>query len=154
MKEELKYKEDNFLILLKITVYFLLNAIGVCTGLYGYYMKPFEATRLVVAIGSTIYLVLMGLWTLILQYRIFPSFYRGTNKTTNKSVWIRSTMLFPQAIYQIDLFTPTNSTKMFDSLQVHVEEWIDEDGLIQAEAVVNYLKANLTPKCEKMGKTE
>lgn len=144
MNEDLNFKEDNSLILTKLLVYFLLNAVGVSTGLYGYLVKSFEKTRLIVAIGSTFYLLATGIWTLILQYYIVGTLYRGRDQN-GKSVWLRSSIKYPQGIYRIELLK-TSSGQQVSAVEIGVGEWIDLDGGIRADLLVQSLNEKLVPK--------
>lgn len=145
MNEEAGFKEDNSLILLKLAVYFFLNLVGICTGLYGYLVKPFAATRLLVFIGSTFYLVATGLWTLALQYRIVQTLYRGRDQQ-GKTVWLRSTMKYPQAIYKIELLQVGSKKAIGSAVEIDVGQWIDIDGNVLSHKISTDLKTKLVPK--------
>lgn len=145
MNEEAGFKEDNYLILLKLVVYFILNLVGVCTGLYGYYIKPFSSTRLLVFIGSSFYLLATGLWTLILQYHIAHTLYRGCDKN-GKTVWIRSTIQYPQGIYKLELLKVGTKNSIGSGVEIDVGEWIDVDGKVLEEKVSSDLKSKLVSK--------
>ena len=145
MNEEAGFKEDNFLILLKLAVYFFLNLVGVCTGLYGYLVKPFAATRLLVFIGSVFYLLATGLWTLTLQCRIVQTLYRGQDQQ-GKTVWLRSTIKYPQAIYSIELLQAGTKNPIGKPVEIDVGQWIDVDGNVLCDKISTDLKAKLMPK--------
>lgn len=145
MNETAGFKEDNFFILLKLAVYFFLNFIGVSTGLYGYLVKPFSSTRLLVFIGSSFYLLATGLWTLILQYRIVQTLYRGSDKN-GKTVWIRSTIKYPQGIYKLELLKVGSKNQIGSAVEIDVGQWIDIDGNVLQEKVPSDLKLKLLPK--------
>lgn len=145
MNEEAGFKEDNFLILLKLFVYFILNLVGVSTGLYGYYIKPFSSTRLLVFIGSSFYLLATGLWTLILQYYIAHTVYRGRDKN-GKTVWIRSTIEYPRGIYKLELLKVGSKNSIGSAVEIDVGQWIDVDGLVLREKISADLKSKLVAK--------
>ena len=144
MNEEFNCKEDNSVIQLKLFVNFFLNLIGIFTGLYGYLVKPFSETRLVVAIGSVGYLVGTGIWTLYTQYRLISTLYRGRD-SQGKVIWLRSGILYPQGIYLIEILKPNTSIKL-SSIEIPVGQWIDEGGQVVGEALVSDLKTKLIPK--------
>lgn len=147
MNEELAFKEDNFLIISKLLVYTLLNVIGIATGLYGYLVKPFEKTRLLVFIGSAIYLISTGIWNLILQYVIISTLYRGKDSSSKgKSVWLRSSIKYPQGIYCIEILKPGNGKVIGKALEIGVGEWIDVDGNLRNDLIYESLKTKLVPK--------
>lgn len=137
MNEELKFKEDSFLLKLKVAVYFVLNVIGGLTGAYAHFYKPFSAARPLILLGSSLYLAGLGLFTALLQFNyIRPTIYRG-NK--NGPVWIESSLAYPQGIYSI---RGESAGKKF-TLQVPVGSWITEAGEIVPEAVYSLLKREL-----------
>lgn len=152
MNEEARCKEDHFVIHAKLLVYFLLNVVGVATGLYSYLVKPFERTRLLVAIGSAVYLVCAGIWNLVLQYRITATTYRGTIAGGpgagggNKRVWIRSGMKYPEAIYSLSLLSAQDGSVMGKSIEFGVGEWVDVDGNVLYESILKDLHSKLIPK--------
>lgn len=146
MNEDCNFKEDHTLILTKLVVYFLLNAVGVATGLYGYLVKPFERTRLLVAVGSSFYLICTGIWTLLLQYRIVGTLYRGKNTDNGKSVWLRSAIKYPEAIYRIEVLKTGTGQVIGKPLEIGVGEWIDVDGGVRNDLLVKSLKEKLLPK--------
>lgn len=145
MNEEAGFKEDNYLIILKLVVYFLLNLVGVGTALYSYYIKPFSSTRLPVLIGSSFYLLATGLWTLLLQYRIVQTIYRGGDGQ-GKSIWLRSSMKYPDALYTIEILKPGSRISIGSPLEIDVGQWIDVDGNVLIEKISNDLKLKLVPK--------
>lgn len=130
---------------MKLTVYFFLNLIGVSTGLYGYYVKPFSSTRLLVFIGSSIYLLANGIWSLLLQYHIAQTVYRGRDEN-GKSIWIRSTIKYPQGIYQLELLKVGTKISFGSPFEVDVGQWIDVDGNVLEEKLQDDLKLKLVPK--------
>lgn len=138
MNEELKWKEDRFLLALKVGVYFVLNVIGVATGFYAYAVKPFAATRLLTGIGAAIYLLGMGAFTLLLQHYLTPTNYRGSQG--RKTLWLCSKMLYPQAIYTVNACI--KGGKSFD-FQIPVGAWLTAEGEIVGEAVYQDLKSHL-----------
>ncbi len=144
MNEEAGFKEDNFLIIVKLFVYFGLNVIGVATALYGYLVKPFSKTRLLVGCGSALYLLLSGLWTLLLQFRIVGTLYRGRNKD-GKVIWLRSKMDYPAAIYRVQVLKP-KSRQIIEEIEFSVGDWLDVDGFVVGKAVHSGLKDKLVPK--------
>jgi hypothetical protein len=145
MNEQVGFKEDNFLILLKLTIYFFLNLIGISTGLYGYYVKPFASTRFLVFLGSAFYLLATGVWTLILQYHIVQTIYRGRDQN-GKSVWIRSSIKYPQAIYKLEFLKVGTKILIGSAIEIDVGQWIDVDGNVLEEKIFNDLKLKLVPK--------
>ena len=146
MNEDLKFTEDRSLILLKLFVYLALNFIGIATVLYSHFVKPFARTRLLVGIGSTIYLVLTGLWTLYLQFRVVHTVYRGRkNKSSKKDIWLRSSVKFPQALYRIEVIDSI-SLKVTETLETEVGKWIDSEGIVCEDVLFDDLKQNLVPK--------
>lgn len=142
MNEELKYREDSFLLILKVAIYFLLNVIGVATGLYTYLTKPFAAARLLTGIGAAVYLLGMGLFTLLLQYHIVGTIYRGFN-AKNRALWIQSKMLFPEATYLLRLSRPEAPKKPFLQFEIAAGSWLTEEGEIVGEAVYADLKREM-----------
>lgn len=156
MNEELGYQESHFVILLKIGVYFVLNTLGIATGLYGYLVKPFATTRLLVGIGSCVYLLAAGIWAVVLQYCICPTVYRGRNRQTGKTLWLRSSMRHPQAVYVLEVLNPMTSAKptVNATIEIPVGHWIDEDGKIVAETVVRELKTKVASKCAMLTKAD
>ncbi len=147
MNEECNFKEDNTLILTKLVIYFLLNAVGVATALYGYLVKPFERTRFLVAVGSAVYLLFTGIWTVLLQYRVVGTLYRGRDQAAQgKAIWLRSAMKYPQAVYQIEVLKPGTAMVVGKPLEIGVGEWVDVDGTVRADLLVQCLKEKLLPK--------
>lgn len=138
MNEELKWKEDRFLLALKVGVYFVLNVIGVATGVYAYAVKPFAATRLLTGIGAAIYLLGMGVFTLLLQHYLTPTIYRGSQG--RKTLWLCSTMLYPQAIYSVNACIKGGKSFEF---HIPVGAWLTAEGEIVGEAVYGDLKSQL-----------
>ena len=147
MNEEAKFKEDHFIIYSKLLVYFLLNLVGVSTALYSYLVKPFERTRLLVAVGSGIYLVCAGIWNLILQYRITATLYRGrdTAKEAKKQVWIRSGMKYPQAIYSLCFVSPVDGKVVGEAVEFGVGDWVNLEGFVLYDVIVKDLQSKLLP---------
>ena len=144
INQELGFKEDHFLILTKLVVYFLLNLVGISAGLYGYLVKPFERTRLLVAVGSAVYLVATGIWTLILQYCMVATLYRGRDKQ-GKIIWIRSSIKYPQGIYRLESLKPGTNKPIGKAMEISVGEWIDLDGTVLADRLIESLKEKLVP---------
>ena len=149
MNEEAKFKEDHFLIHLKLIVYFFLNLVGGATALYSYLVKPFERTRLLVAVGSAVYLIGAGIWNLVLQYRIAQTLYRGKDAATNKPVWIRSAIKYPQAIYSLSLLSVTDGKVVGSPIEIGVGQWIDVDGNVLYDLIVKDLQSKLLPKLKQ-----
>ena len=141
MNEELKYQEDSFLLKLKVGVYFVLNVIGACTGAYAHFVKPFASTKLLTFVGSSVYLLGLGLFTLLMQFNyIRPTIYRGSGKSGK--VWMESTLLYPQGVYSLQVKRFNAPEKTF-SLAIPVGEWITEAGEIVPEAVYSLLTREL-----------
>jgi hypothetical protein len=148
MNEELKYREDNSLIILKIVVYFGLNLLCGVTAAYGYYVKPFEKTKVLVGTGSVIYLLLSGIWSLYLQYCATQTIYRGS-KSNQKAIWLRSSTKHPQAIYRLEIVdssTAVKAGKVVDALEVPVGDWIDVEGNVCVQKIFADLTQKLVPK--------
>lgn len=147
MNEEAQFKEDHFIIHSKLLAYFLLNVVGIATALYSYLVKPFERTRLLVAIGSAVYLICAGIWNLVLQYRITPTTYRGCNGN-KKVVWIRTLMKYPEAIYSISLLSVKDGS-VNANIEFGVGEWVDVDGNVLYSSILNDLQNHLIPKIKQ-----
>lgn len=153
MNEETKFKEDHFFIYTKLIANLLLNIIGGGTAFYSYHIKSFEKTKLVVAIGSAVYLIGTGIWSLILQYYLTRTLYRGNDDNVvvvveggKKSIWIRSDIKFPQGIFSLQLVNPKDGKLMGKSIEFGVGEWIDVDGVVlYEERIVKDLKDKLVP---------
>ncbi len=126
---------------LKVGVYFLLNLIGACTGAYAHFVKPFSSTKLLTFCGSSVYLLGLGIFTALLQFNyITQTIYRGSGKSG--TVWMESTLLYPQGIYSLQVKRLNSPAKPF-SLQIPVGEWITETGEIVPEAVHSLLSREL-----------
>jgi hypothetical protein len=145
MNEELKFKEDAFVLKLKVAVLFILNVIGAATGAYAHFVKPFSGTKVLTFVGSSVYLLGLGFLTLLLQFNyIRPTIYRGSSKSG--TVWMESTLIYPQGIYSLQVkgfgAQAQEKAKSF-SLQIPVGSWITEAGEIVPEAVYSLLQKEL-----------
>lgn len=72
--------------------------------------------------------------------------YRGRkDKSSKKAVWLRSSIKYPQAIYRIELVDPL-SHKVTESVETHVGDWIDSEGIVCEKELFADLNRKLVPK--------
>ena len=156
--EEANYKEDHFPMDLKLAYYTLLNVLGIVTGLYGYFVRPWEKVRLLVGLGATLYLLLSALWMLLSAYFLTSTTFRGSNnniinnnaavtKDNKKNVvWVRSECFLPEGVYRVKRIDPVTGKEGEVLGEGHVQLWVNDKGRILAEKICRELFASIASK--------
>ena len=137
-----------------------MNIIGGATALIGY-LWGFKATKVPVAIGSSLYLVLLGAWTLYTGVIACNAFFRGSSKfekstgATVKShghlLWLKSQLeTIPKPIYKVTFLQQKNAgcsnlyshsrynlkeEQAISNLSFPITNWIFDDGRIDVAAL-------------------
>ena len=88
-----------------------------------------------------------GVWTLFLQYRVAQTVYRGEAGDGKKTVWLRSSIVYPQGVYRLEIVGVGKEWRVVKQvMEVGVGEWIDLDGNVCADVMVKDLSTKLVPK--------
>lgn len=154
--EEANYKEDHFPMDLKLAFYSSLNVIGIATGLYGYLVRPWEKVRLLVGLGSTLYLLLSALWMFLSTYCLTQTTFRGTTTNNNNTlssgkknkdvVWLRSECFLPEGVYRVKRVDSLSGKEREVVGEGHVQQWVDDKGRLLAEKICRELFAPIASK--------
>lgn len=145
MTEEAGHKEDHGPMNIKLLVYAIMNVIGLATGLYGYFVKPWAKVRLLVGVGSFIYLLISVIWLAVSSFLMTATTFRGT-ADKRKKLWLRSECFLPEAVYcvkQIDAVSGKEAEVLGEG---HVQEWVDDRGRLLAEKFCRGFMTDLTSK--------
>jgi hypothetical protein len=149
MTEEAQYAVDNRATDVRLAVYALLNVIGVVTGLYGYLVKPFERTKLLVGIGSALYLVLMAAWLVVSGFGITSTVFRGTpspltgNKKREKPLWLDTECWLPDGVYRIVVRDAASGRALQPSFDAPVTQFVDAKGRLHGDKFCQHLNVFL-----------
>lgn len=139
MNETKLFKEDHSMINLKIVWSLLLNGLAGAVLLYSY-LKGFKDTKVLLAIASPVYIVLMSFFQYWSAHIAIPTFYRGQAKSLQ--VWLTSEIQLPSADYVLKPFVG-DSAKGKAGVKMHslpifktcIGNWITADGFVDAAAV-------------------
>ena len=102
MVEERGFSESQTVINIKLWLGFVLSVIGGATGIYSY-LTDFAKTKWTVMSGSLLYLIILGIYTYWMAFRIPQTCFRGTPPSGKEAVWIRSKLLLPEALFKLSI---------------------------------------------------
>lgn len=112
MTEVEGYKQDEWLVNFKLVSLLLLNLIGGITGLIGY-KWGFQATKIPLAIGSSVYLILLAAWTVYTGVIVCNAFFRGSRSGGGGGHHL--TLLWLQSHLDTDPSSPIYTLKFLES---------------------------------------
>lgn len=97
-------------------------------------MTPFVDGKLLVGLGSGLYMLILGLYTLSISYLMVPTCFRGAHPSTKKTIWVKGQLELPDAKYRLTLLEPKTGKPSKCSQAWEICRWIHEDGVISGSA--------------------
>lgn len=101
---------------------------------------PFQSAKLLTAIGSGLYLVILGYYTLWLAYLHVQTCFRGKVVGGKKEIWLQSKFELPNGEYRLTVLDPVTGKSTDVTEKWNVGQWIYEDGMICGDLFCSSMK--------------
>lgn len=151
MTEEAQYIPNHRVTDVRLAVYLILNIVGFATAAYGYFVKPFSASKLLVGIGSSLYLLLSSIWMAVSYLKITPTVFRGSaGKGSKKALWIDTECLLPSAVYKIMVRDSSTGRALEPTFEAPVSEFVDAKGKLNGVKFCRHMESFLTTKVPQL----